>query len=133
MESNFSLPNRRARENVTGRGILILVVATLLVPLAAHLSPARDAVVPARQNVAYAYVDVTSDTRVPALYRRFQGEALQFCGRLEISGAIAPGSRTDCAVRVVDSAVRRVDAPVLTEYHETQHASAAVTRVASAR
>jgi UrcA family protein len=133
MEANFSLPSHPARATITGRGILILVAATLLVPLAAHLSPTRNVTGPVRQSVAYAYVDVTSDTRVPTLYRRFQREALQFCGRLEIAGAIAPGSRMDCAVRVVESAVRRVDAPVLTAYHDAQQVSTQVTRVASAR
>jgi hypothetical protein len=52
MEANFSLPSPAARAAMSGRRILVLIVATLLVLLASHLSPTEDVVGPARQNVA---------------------------------------------------------------------------------
>lgn len=129
METNFSLPSRPARAALNGRSILVLVVATLLVPLAAHLSPTEYVSAPARQNVAYEYGEVTSATRVPALYQRFEAAAADLCA--EAAGGLDLRWQSECVERVVDRAVRDVDAPVLTAWHETRQASTGVTRLAS--
>ena len=131
METNISLPSRPARAAMNGRSILVLVVATLLVPLAAHLSPTEYVPGPARQNVAYDYAEVTSAARVPALYQRFETAAADLCE--EAAGGLDLRWQGECVERVVDRAVREVDAPVLTAWHETRQASTEVTRLASAR
>jgi hypothetical protein len=51
MEANISLPSRPARTELNGRRILVLVVATLLVLLAAHLSPTEYLAGPATQSI----------------------------------------------------------------------------------
>ncbi|HEX9773467.1 MAG TPA: UrcA family protein [Steroidobacteraceae bacterium] len=130
METNLSTPTREARASVTGRSVLVLVVATLLVPLAAHLSSADRGPERRTQSVQYEYRDVTNVARVPALYRRFQLEASEFCERLDLASAIDPQLQADCVEQVVDVAVRTIDAPVLTAHHQARQASAPVTRVA---
>jgi UrcA family protein len=131
METNLSLPSRSARLTVTGRSILVLAAATLLVPLGARWSPDDHAAAAATRNVAYAYGEVTSAAQVPSVYRRFQHEALTLCGSVDLP-ADDPGIRADCARRVVDRAVRTIGAPALTGYHESQQAPAETTRVALA-
>jgi UrcA family protein len=133
MEANFSLPSRPARSAVSGRSILVLVAATLLVPLAAHLSPSEHLAGPSTRNVAYAYGEVTNAARVPALYRRFEREALELCGEAGLLDGVGSRSQLDCAERVVDRAVREVDAPALSAYHQSREDSTQATRVASAR
>jgi UrcA family protein len=130
METNLSLPSRPARVDLTGRSILVLIVATLLVPLAAHLSPTEYVTGPARQNVAYDYAEVTSAARVPAVYQRFEAAAAHLCA--EAAGGLDLRWQGECVERVVDRAVRDVDAPVLTAWHETRQATTEVTRLASA-
>ena len=130
METNLSLPSRPARVEMTGRSILVLVVATLLVPLAAHLSPTEYVTGPARQNVAYHYADLTSAARVPALYQRFEAAAADLCE--EAAAGVDLRWQGECVERVVDRAVRDVGAPVLTAWHETRQTSTEVTRLASA-
>jgi len=132
MEANFSLPAPPARVELSGRSILVLVVATLLVLLAAHLSPTEHVTGPTTQNVAYLYGEVTSAGRVPALYHRFEVEAVKLCEQLERAGLLAPPASSDCVTRVVDDAVRRIGAPLLTAYHEAQQAPAPAIRVARA-
>jgi UrcA family protein len=132
METNFSLPSAQARASVTGRSVLVLVVATLLVPLAAHFSSADPTYGQRTQNVQYEYRDVASAARVPALYLRFQLEAMGFCERLDRTSPVDPRRRVDCAERVVDRAVRWIDAPELTAYHEARQDRTTVTRVARA-
>ncbi len=132
MEANFSVPSLPARASVTGRSLLVLVVATLLVPLAAHLSPTEHVAGPATQNVAYGYGEVTTAERVPALYRRFEREALELCESTGLYETRDSRSPSDCVERVVELAVREIDAPLLTAYHETRQASAKPARVASA-
>jgi UrcA family protein len=133
MEANFSLPSRPARSAVSGRSILVLVVATVLVPLAAHLSPSEHVAGPSTRNVAYAYGEVTNAARVPALYQRFEREALELCEQAGLLDGVDSRLQLDCVERVVDRAVREVDAPALTAYHESREGSTQVTRVASAR
>ncbi len=132
METNFSVPSELARGSVTGRSILVLVVATLLVPLASHLSTAKPETPQRTQHVVYDYRDVTSSARVPTLYVRFQLEATEFCESLERSSPVDSRPQLECAERVVDAAVRRIDAPELTAYHQARKESASVTRVARA-
>ena len=132
MEANFSLPAPPARVELSGRSILVLVVATLLVLLAAHLSPAEHVTGPVTQNVAYTYGEVTSAGRLPALYQRFEAQAMKLCERLELAGVLAPQALPDCVTRVVDDAVRRIGAPLLVAYHEAQQVPAEATLVAHA-
>jgi UrcA family protein len=136
METNLSLPSRPARLAVTGRAIAVLAAATLLVSLGARWSPDHQAEAASTRNVAYSYREVTSAARVPALYRRFQREALELCASVELTAADDPGLRDYCAQRVVDRAVRTIDAPALTAYHqslqEPPQAPAETTRVARA-
>ena len=129
METNFSLPSRPARAGMNGRSILVLVVATLLVPLAAHLSPTEYVAGPARQTVAYEYAEVTSAAPVPVLYQRFEAAAADLCE--QAAGGVDLRWQGDCVQRVVDRAVRDVDAPALTAWHETRQSSTEVTRLAS--
>src|SRR5262245_65860170 len=85
MEPNISLPTRPARLAMTGRSVLVLAAATLLVPLGSRWSHDADhAVAASTRTVAYAYGEVTSAARVPALYRRFEREALELCTRLAL-------------------------------------------------
>jgi UrcA family protein len=133
METNFSVPSGRVRGAVTGPSILVLVVATLLVPLASHFSSAKPETPQRTQHVVYDYRDVTSSARVPALYVRFHREATQFCESFVRSSPVDARPQLECAERVVEAAVRRIDAPELTAYHQARKESAAVTRVASAR
>jgi UrcA family protein len=132
METNLSLPTRPARLALTGRSILVLAAATLLVPLGARWSPDGHVAAAATRTVPYAYRDVTSAGLVPALYRRFQREAQELCASVELAGADDPGLRDYCAQRVVDRAVRTIGAPALTEYHESLRGPAATTRIARA-
>ena len=130
METNLSLPSRHARAALNGRSIVVLVVATLLVPLAAHLSPTEYVATPERQTVAYEYVEVTSSARVPELYQRFEAAAADLCE--EAAGGLDLRWQSDCVERVVERAVRDIDAPALTAWHVTRHAPAEATRLASA-
>ena len=130
MEANLTLGNRSARAPLTGRSILVLVVATLLVPLAAHLSPTEYLTAPARQTVTYDYADVTSPARVPALYQRFETVAAGLCE--QAAGGLDLHWQVDCVERVVDVAVHDIDAPALTAWHESRQSATEVTRVASA-
>jgi UrcA family protein len=133
MEANFSLPSRPARSAVSGRSILMLFAATVLVALAAHLSPSEHLAGPSTRNVAYAYGEVTNAARVPALYRRFEREAAELCDPAGLLDGVDSRSQLDCVERVVDRAVREVDAPALTTYHQSREDSTQATRVASAR
>jgi UrcA family protein len=130
METNFSVPSATARASVTGRSLLILAVATLLVPLSAHFSSADPADGQRTQTVQYEYRDVANVARVPAFYLRFQLEAMEFCARLDRMSPVDPRPQVDCAERVVDRAVHRIDAPELTAYHEARQDRTTVTRVA---
>jgi len=133
METNFSLPSRPVRAGVSGRSLLVLVVATVLVPLAAHLSPTEHVAGPSARNVAYAYGEVANAARVPALYQRFEHEALELCEDAGLLDGLDSRSQFDCVERVVDRAVREVGAPALTAYHESRGSSKPETRVASTR
>ena len=106
METNFSLPSRPVRAGVSGRSLLVLVVATVLVPLAAHLSPTEHVAGPSARNVAYAYGEVANAARVPALYQRFEREALGLCEDAGLLDGLDSRSRFDCVERVVDRAVQ---------------------------
>lgn len=132
MEANLSLPSRRVRTAVTGRSILVLAAATLLVSLGANWSPGEHAANAYTRTVAYRYGEVTSADRVPALYRRFQLEALKLCASVVPAGIDDPGFGAHCAQRVVDRAVHTIGAPALTEFHESLHQRAETTRVARA-
>ena len=131
METNLSLASPRARSALNGRSILVLVVATLLVPLAAHLSPTEYVAGPVRQNVAYEYAEVSNAARVPELYQRFEAAAADLCE--EAAGGLDLRWQGECVERVVDRAVSDVDAPALTAWHETRQAKTEATLLASAR
>jgi UrcA family protein len=130
MEANLTVDTRTERAATTGRSILVLVVATLLVLLAAHLSPTEYVAGPARQTVVYDYADVTNPARVPAVYQRFEAVAADLCE--QAAGGLDLRWQVDCVERLVALAVRDIDAPALTAWHETRQTTTEATRLASA-
>ena len=71
--------------------------------------------------VRYADLDLSHARDVQVLYRRIGTAAREVCAGFENSASLLPSAAWQrCFAQAVDTAVRRVDRPLLTAYHRRQ-------------
>jgi UrcA family protein len=88
------------------------------------------------QVVRFHDLNLNSAQDARVLYGRIRRAAVEVCAPYEQAGNLIPSAAwRSCFAQAVATAVRRVDSPLLTAYHERQqgHLIASARQVASAR
>jgi UrcA family protein len=71
--------------------------------------------------VRYADLDLNQARDVSVLYSRIRSAAREVCAPYETAGSLLPSAAWHgCFTQAVANAVRRVDRPLLTAYHQRQ-------------
>lgn len=95
-----------------------LALAGSLMTLSIALSPAHAADAPALK-VKIGDLDLDKPAGVAVLYERLQFAASKICGPESITGSrLSVREQRDCLKSTVDNAVRNIDKPLLTAYHQ---------------
>ncbi len=80
---------------------------------------------PVSKAVRFADLDLSSTEGVSALYRRLHNAAESVCSSLKGASARTVVAYRDCRTEAVQSAVSRINAPMLTRHHQLKTGSAA--------
>lgn len=101
----------------------LMVAACVMAGSWMLVPPARagSADAPPRVLVRYADLNLTQPRDVGVLYGRIRSAAREVCAPYENSASLLPSTAwRRCFAQAVETAMRRVDRPLLTAYHRRQ-------------
>ncbi len=106
----------------------IAMIAISLLALAGTQGAIADdaRVVQLSDKVSYGELNLRSQRGVEVLYQRLANAAKEVCSPLNAQRAHTVGAYRQCVSDALSNAIRDVDQPLLTQYHQTRTGDAAL-------